>query len=51
MRVEMEARRPVKKFLQQPRLNMMAAWLMEAMEVVRYITGKGCGRESRHFLL
>lgn len=50
MRVEMEARRPVKRFLQQPRLKVMAAWWMEAMEV-RKITGRGCGGESRYFLL
>ena len=51
MRVEMEARRPVKRFLQQPRLKAMAAWLMEAVEVVRWTIGKECGRESRYLLL
>ena len=51
MRVEMEARRPVKRFLQQPRLKVMAAWRMEATEMVRKITGRGCARESGYFLL
>ena len=31
----MEARRPVKRFLQWPRPEMMVAWLIQAMELVR----------------
>lgn len=46
----MEARRPVKRFLQGPRPKLIVAQLMEAMEVVRDGLWKG-DVEQRFFLV